>query len=59
MMKDVQDIRAICFQARSVSMASRRQMEDSECWWAVGRIEAGPSITDDARFFGVHHTVIS
>ncbi|PRD27331.1 UNVERIFIED_CONTAM: hypothetical protein NCL1_35648 [Trichonephila clavipes] len=34
-------------------------MEDSECWCAVGRIEAGQSITDVALFFGVHHSVIS
>ncbi|GFW51326.1 transposable element Tcb2 transposase [Trichonephila clavipes] len=34
-------------------------MEDSERWCAVGRIEAGQSITDVARFFGVHHSVIS
>jgi len=40
-------------------MASRRRMEDSERWWAVGRIGAGQSITDVARFFGVHHSVIS
>ncbi|GBN06132.1 hypothetical protein AVEN_222594-1 [Araneus ventricosus] len=40
-------------------MASRRQMEDSERWRAVGRIEAGQSITDVALFFGVHHSVIS
>ncbi|GFU88587.1 HTH_Tnp_Tc3_2 domain-containing protein [Trichonephila clavipes] len=34
-------------------------MEDSECWRAVGRIEAGQSITGVAIFFGVHHSVIS
>ncbi|GFX01633.1 transposable element Tcb1 transposase [Trichonephila clavipes] len=34
-------------------------MEDSEHWRAVGRIEAGQSITDVALFFGVHHSVIS
>ncbi|GFT70444.1 transposable element Tcb1 transposase [Trichonephila clavipes] len=34
-------------------------MEDSERWRAVGRIEAGQSITDVAFFFGVHHSVIS
>ena len=34
-------------------------MEDSECWRAVGRIEAGQSITDFALFFGVHRSVIS
>ncbi|GFS94151.1 transposable element Tcb1 transposase [Trichonephila clavipes] len=32
-------------------------MEDSERWRAVGHIE-GQSITDDALFFGVHHSVI-
>ncbi|GFX57183.1 uncharacterized protein TNCV_2964621 [Trichonephila clavipes] len=40
-------------------MTSRKQMEDSERWRAVGRIEAGQSITDVALFFGVHHSVIS
>ena len=39
-------------------MISRRRMEDSERWRAVGRIEAGQSITDVAFFFGVHHSVI-
>ncbi|GFU52837.1 transposable element Tcb2 transposase [Trichonephila clavipes] len=34
-------------------------MEDSESWRAVGRIEAGQSITDVAFFFGLHHSVIS
>ncbi|GFY03267.1 transposable element Tcb1 transposase [Trichonephila clavipes] len=34
-------------------------MEDSERWRAVGRIEAGQSITDVALFFGVHHSAIS
>ncbi|GFS99463.1 transposable element Tcb1 transposase [Trichonephila clavipes] len=34
-------------------------MEDSERWRAVGRIEAGQSITCVALFFGVHHSVIS
>ncbi|GFX56502.1 transposable element Tcb1 transposase [Trichonephila clavipes] len=34
-------------------------MEDSEHWRAVGRIEAGQSITDVALFFGVHHYKIS
>ncbi|GFV15710.1 transposable element Tcb2 transposase [Trichonephila clavipes] len=34
-------------------------MEDSERWRAVGRIEAGQSITDVALFFGMHHSVIS
>ncbi|KFM65373.1 Transposable element Tcb2 transposase, partial [Stegodyphus mimosarum] len=40
-------------------MTSRRRMEDSERWRAVGRIEAGQSITDVAVFFGVHHSLIS
>ncbi|GBL80408.1 Transposable element Tcb2 transposase [Araneus ventricosus] len=40
-------------------MPPRRGMGDSERWWAVGRIEAGQSITDAAVFFGVHHSVIS
>ena len=40
-------------------MTSRRQMEDSECWHAVGHIEAGQSITDVALFFGIYHSVIS
>ncbi|GFX20963.1 HTH_Tnp_Tc3_2 domain-containing protein [Trichonephila clavipes] len=34
-------------------------MEDPERWRAVGRIEAGQSITDVALFFSVHHSVIS
>ncbi|GFW37869.1 transposable element Tcb1 transposase [Trichonephila clavipes] len=34
-------------------------MEDSKRWRAVGRIEAGQSITDVDFFFGVHHSVIS
>ncbi|GFW09768.1 HTH_Tnp_Tc3_2 domain-containing protein [Trichonephila clavipes] len=42
-----------------VSMTSRKRMEDSERWHAVGRIEAGQSIPDVALFFGVHHSVIS
>ncbi|GFT63682.1 transposable element Tcb1 transposase [Trichonephila clavipes] len=42
-----------------VSMTSRKRMEGSERWHAVGRIEAGQSITDVALFFGVHHSVIS
>ncbi|GFU38362.1 transposable element Tcb1 transposase [Trichonephila clavipes] len=41
-----------------VSMTSRKRMEDSESWRAVGRIEAGQSITNVALFFGVHHSVI-
>ena len=40
-------------------MTSRRRMEDSDHWCAVGRIEAGRSITDVALFFGVHHSEIS
>ena len=40
-------------------MTSRRQMEDSEQWHAVGRIEAEQSITDVALFFSIHHFVIS
>ncbi|GFT52097.1 transposable element Tcb1 transposase [Trichonephila clavipes] len=40
-------------------MTSRKRMEDSEHWRAVGRIEAGQSITYFALFFGVHHSVIS
>ena len=40
-------------------MASRRRMEDSEHWRAMGRIEAGQSITDVALFFGILHSVIS
>ncbi|GFX06176.1 uncharacterized protein TNCV_642221 [Trichonephila clavipes] len=35
-----------------VSMTSRKRMEDSQRWRAVGRIEAGQSITDVALFFG-------
>ncbi|GFT50177.1 HTH_Tnp_Tc3_2 domain-containing protein [Trichonephila clavipes] len=42
-----------------VSITSRKQMENSEPWHAVGCIEAGLSITDVAHFFGVHHSVIS
>ncbi|GFX88230.1 uncharacterized protein TNCV_1066461 [Trichonephila clavipes] len=34
-------------------------MEDSELWPAVGRIEAGLSITYVVLFFGVHQSVIS
>ncbi|GFU96420.1 transposable element Tcb1 transposase [Trichonephila clavipes] len=40
-------------------MTPRKRMEDSERWRAVGRIEAGQSITDVALFFGVHHSVVS
>ncbi|GFX53308.1 transposable element Tcb2 transposase [Trichonephila clavipes] len=39
-------------------MTSGKRM-DSERWRAVGRIEAGQSITDVALFFGIHHSVIS
>ncbi|GFX48014.1 uncharacterized protein TNCV_4113491 [Trichonephila clavipes] len=39
-------------------MTSRKRMEDSERWRAVGRIEAEQSIPDVALFFGVHHSVI-
>ncbi|GFW09812.1 HTH_Tnp_Tc3_2 domain-containing protein [Trichonephila clavipes] len=42
-----------------VSMTSRKRMEDSERWHAVGCIEAGQSIPDVALFFGVHYSVIS
>ncbi|PRD35842.1 UNVERIFIED_CONTAM: hypothetical protein NCL1_10353 [Trichonephila clavipes] len=41
-----------------VSMTSRKRVEDSERWPAVGCIEAGQSITD-GLYFGVHHSVIS
>ncbi|GFU13994.1 HTH_Tnp_Tc3_2 domain-containing protein [Trichonephila clavipes] len=34
-------------------------MEDFESWRDVGRIEEGQLITDVARFFGVHHSIIS
>ncbi|GFT74026.1 hypothetical protein TNCV_3707621 [Trichonephila clavipes] len=47
------------FQARRVYMASRRQMKDSELWRAVGSIEETHSVTNVARFFGVHHSVFS
>ncbi|GFU70067.1 transposable element Tcb2 transposase [Trichonephila clavipes] len=40
-------------------MTSRKPMEDSESWRAVGRIETGQSITDVALFCGVLHSVIS
>ncbi|GFW09365.1 transposable element Tcb2 transposase [Trichonephila clavipes] len=36
-----------------------KRMEASECWRAVGRIEAGQSFTDVALFFGAYHSVIS
>ncbi|GFX27273.1 HTH_Tnp_Tc3_2 domain-containing protein [Trichonephila clavipes] len=47
------------FSRHSVSMTSRKRMEDSEDWRAMGRIEAGQSIPVVALFFGVHHSVIS
>ncbi|GFW00606.1 hypothetical protein TNCV_2283521 [Trichonephila clavipes] len=37
---------------------SKKRMEDSERWYAVGRIEARQSITDVALFFDVYHSVI-
>ncbi|GFU27968.1 transposable element Tcb2 transposase [Trichonephila clavipes] len=40
-------------------MTSRKLLEDSERWRAVGRIEAGQLITNVALFFGVNHSVIS
>ncbi|GFX95500.1 uncharacterized protein TNCV_4825151 [Trichonephila clavipes] len=40
-------------------MTSRKRTLDSECWRAVGHIEAGQSITDIAAFFGIHHSIIS
>ncbi|GFX94886.1 HTH_Tnp_Tc3_2 domain-containing protein [Trichonephila clavipes] len=40
-------------------MTSRKRIENSEPWRAVGRIESGQSITDIALSFGVHHSVIS
>ncbi|GFT37371.1 uncharacterized protein TNCV_4285191 [Trichonephila clavipes] len=40
-------------------MTSRKRMEDSERWRAVGRIEGGQSIPDIALFLGVHHSVTS
>ncbi|GFU55332.1 uncharacterized protein TNCV_1645971 [Trichonephila clavipes] len=43
----------------SQSTDIREENEDSERWRAVGRIEAGQSITDAALFFSVHHSVIS
>ncbi|GFW77574.1 transposable element Tcb2 transposase [Trichonephila clavipes] len=38
-------------------MTSRKRMEDSERWRAVGHIEE-QSITDVALFFDVHHSII-
>ncbi|GFX94600.1 HTH_Tnp_Tc3_2 domain-containing protein [Trichonephila clavipes] len=40
-------------------MTSRKRIEDSEHWCAVGQIETGQSITDVALFFDVHYSVIS
>ena len=40
-------------------MTSKRRMEGSEPWEAVGHIEAGQSITYVAVLFGIHHCVIS
>ncbi|GFW73566.1 HTH_Tnp_Tc3_2 domain-containing protein [Trichonephila clavipes] len=42
-----------------VSVTSRKRMEDSERWRALGRIEAGQSVTDVAFFFGVLDSVTS
>ncbi|GFV66314.1 transposable element Tcb2 transposase [Trichonephila clavipes] len=39
------------------SMTSRKRMEDSERWLAVGRIEAGQWITDVTPFFGIHSVI--
>ncbi|GFW64352.1 uncharacterized protein TNCV_273761 [Trichonephila clavipes] len=47
------------FQDIRVSMTSRKRMEVSERWRAVGRIEAGQSITHAALYLSVHHSVIS
>ncbi|GFX74130.1 HTH_Tnp_Tc3_2 domain-containing protein [Trichonephila clavipes] len=40
-------------------MTSRKRKEDSERWRAVGRTEAGQSVTDVALLFGDHHSLIS
>ncbi|GIY68158.1 uncharacterized protein CDAR_255611 [Caerostris darwini] len=40
------------FKDRGVSIASRKDMEDSEHWHAVGCIEVGQSITDAVLFCG-------
>ena len=40
-------------------MPQRSRLEDSKRWRAVGRLEAGQTITEVARFFDVHHSVIS
>ncbi|PRD28421.1 UNVERIFIED_CONTAM: hypothetical protein NCL1_32421 [Trichonephila clavipes] len=50
--------RAIGYDIR-VTMTSRKRMEDSEGWRAVGRIEEGQSITDVSLFFGVHHSIVN
>ena len=47
------------FQNIRDSMISKRRMEDSESWRAVGRIEEEESITDVSLSFGVYHSVIS
>ena len=39
-------------------MTSRKQIEDSDRWRAVGCIEARQLIIDIALFFGIHHLVI-
>ncbi|PRD26423.1 UNVERIFIED_CONTAM: MAM and LDL-receptor class A domain-containing protein 2 [Trichonephila clavipes] len=39
-----------------VFVISRKRIEDSERWRAVGRIEARQSITDVALFFDVYHS---
>ncbi|GFS79276.1 uncharacterized protein TNCV_4409341 [Trichonephila clavipes] len=53
-----ESIRMIYLQVRYVSITSRRRMEDSELWWAVGGIEVGQCITDVVRFFGVRHFMV-
>ncbi|GFX88634.1 hypothetical protein TNCV_2660451 [Trichonephila clavipes] len=40
-------------------VSARKRMEGSERYRAVGRIEAGQTITDVALFFDIHHSVIS
>ncbi|GFY05105.1 HTH_Tnp_Tc3_2 domain-containing protein [Trichonephila clavipes] len=42
-----------------VSITSRKRIEDSQRWSAVGRIEAGQLITDLALFFRFPHSVAS
>lgn len=49
----------ICYQAKHISLASRRRLEDSEHWQVVGQIDVEKSVTDIALFFGAHHSVIS